>query len=254
MAGVMAAPEGAGLEGLDGSARSRLQALLGKVWSLPGEHPLGALHGKPLGPYRLLVLLGPKSSVGSRYFQLLLANGKGRLADEPPALGLHNRGPYPAFNWVELTRFEARQAFGDAAADLYAEGLALPLFGMLSELVPPGGHLMVEYDSPSQKASERALTLGYPPVTSPIGYLMFQVGCRSFRDWYISEGGREGPRKLQGFMPWNEEIATEKAAALVRELQSFLSAAGAEPEWRPYAEANARQVLQALGSLRAGAA
>ena len=113
---------------------------------------------------------------------------------------------------------------------------------------------MVEYDSPSQKASERVLTLGYPPVTSPIGYLMFQVGCRSFRDWYISEGGREGPRKLQGFKPWNNEITREKTEALHAELEGFRLAPGAESEWRAQAERTARAVLEALGEGRSTAA
>jgi hypothetical protein len=75
------------------------------------------------------------------------------------------------------------------------------LFQMLAALVPPGGHLMVEYDSPFHEATARMLTLGYPPVTTPLGRRLFQAGVRSYRDWYISEGGREGPRKLQGFKP-----------------------------------------------------
>jgi hypothetical protein len=92
------------------------------------------------------------------------------------------------------------------------------------------------------------LTLGYPPATSPIGYLMFQVGCRSYRDWYISEGGREGPRKLQGFRPLNEEIAAEKTRQLREEVLSFLS----RPEntqhggWGELARRNGRAVVEAL--------
>lgn len=211
---------------------------------------LGRLHGQSLGAYRLITLLGPKNNVGSRYFQVFLADAQGRLAVEALALGLHNSGPYPAFNWLELTQYRSRLRFGDKTLDLEREGLDLRLFEMLAGIVPPGGHLMVEYDSPTQQASERILTLGYPQATSPLGYLMFRVGCRSYRDWYISEGGREGPRKLQGFKPWNEEIAREKTAALRLELEALLSQPEhrAHGEWGVPARGNAREILQALGA------
>jgi len=230
-------------------ARARLEALLAKQWSLPGQHPLVSLHGRTLGDYRLLVLLGPKNNVGSRYFQLLLVDADGRLANDALALGLHNSGPYPAFNWVELTRYASVLEFEGKTLDLARQGLDLPLFEILSELVPSGGHVMVEYDSPSQETSERVLTLGYPQASSPLGYLMFQVGCRSYRDWYISEGGREGPRKLQGFKPWNEEIAREKTEILRRQLSEFLAQpdAAQHGEWGALARRNARRVVAALG-------
>jgi hypothetical protein len=82
--------------------------------------------------------------------------------------------------------------------------------------------MMVEYDSPSQRRTARILTLGYPEVTSPTGYLMFKMGCRSFKNWHISEGGREGPRKLQGFKPWNDEIRREKTRHLRSEIAHVL--------------------------------
>jgi hypothetical protein len=192
-------------------------------------------------------LLGPKNNVGSRYFQLWLSAAAGRLADEALALGLHNSGSFPAFNWIELAQYRAVQRFEDATLDLATEGLDLELFGLLSPFAPAGGHMMVEYDSPSQRISERLLTLGYPQVTSPLGYLMFQVGCRSYRDWYISEGGREGPRKLQGFKPLNQEIRREKEQRLRQELAEFLSkAAETQDEWGEAARHTARKVLSAL--------
>lgn len=210
--------------GIDAAGRARLGELLAKDWSLPGGHPLSRLHNQPLGPYRLAVLLGPKNHVGSQYFQMFLVSGSGTLADEPLAQGLHNSGPYPGFNWVELTRYNSRLTADGAEIDLRDGDLDLELFGMLSELVPAGGHLMVEYDSPSQRETARALTRGVPAAATETGYRLFQVGCLSFRDWYIPEGGREGPRKLQGFKPYSEEIRREKTGALREELEAFLSA------------------------------
>jgi len=203
----------------------RLERLLARTWALAEEaqHPLGRLQGLHLGPYRLLALLGPKNNVGSRYYQLFLVDAEGRLSEEPVAFGLHNAGPYPGYNWLEVIRYEPAPAIAGGAADLRAAGQEEALFAALSSLVPPGGHLMVEYDSPAQKESERILTLDYPPVTSPLGYLMFRAGCRSFRDWYISEGGREGPRKLQGYKPLDEKLAKERTAALRKQVEELLA-------------------------------
>ena len=59
---------------------------------------------------------------------------------------------------------------------------------------------MIEYDSTARRNTARALALKVPPIITPLGSMMFSVGCGvAFKDWYISEGGREGPRKLQGF-------------------------------------------------------
>lgn len=236
-------------DGIREQDRPRLEQMLRRRWSPPGEHPLRRLNGQRIGGYSLLALLGPKNVVGSRYFQLLLADEHGRLAGQPVALGLFNSGPFPAYNWVEMVRYEPVLSLDSETLNLVAEGLDLPLFDLLSGLVPAGGHMMVEYDSPGQHATERVLTLGLPPVASPLGYLMFRAGCRSYRDWYISEGGREGPRKLQGFKPLNQEIAREKSARLREELQRFLAegSGGRGDKWRELARENAARVLAELG-------
>ena len=236
------------LEGLAPEHRARIKALFAKGWSLPGQHPLARLHDGRLGDYALLVLLGPKNNVGSRYFQLFVTDSGGRLADEPLAVGLYSSGRFPAYNWIELTQYRPAQRFGGQMSDLASEGLDGQLFVLLSDLVPPGGHMMVEYDSPGQRVSERMLTRGYPPVVSPLGYMMFRTGCRSYRDWYISEGGREGPRKLQCFKPLNEDIRREKEERLREELNAFLARpeGSAREEWLELAHRNAREVLAAL--------
>jgi len=227
-------------------ARSRIESLAAREWHLASGHPLASLQGRSVGPARLVVLLGPKNNVGSRYFQLFAADAGGRLSEDRVALGLFNRGPFPAFNWVELTQYEPRVEFGGERIDLAAEGGDLPLFEMLSELVPAGGHIMVEYDSPPHAVTARILTLGYPPACSPLGYRLFQVGVRSYRDWYISEGGREGPRKLQGFKPLNEEIARAKTAALLAEVRAVLEAPAEHGEWGEIARRKAEAVMRRL--------
>lgn len=217
--------------------RARINDLLSRKWSLPGEHPVSALDALALGEFHTVAILGPKNAVGSRYFQLFLADSAGRLAEGALALGLHNSGPYPGFNWIEMIQYNEQPTFTPDSGSplprtgegqgvrlsLWDSGLDQPLFAALSSLVPAGGHLMVEYESPAQKESERILGLDYPPVATPLGYLLFRVGCRSFRDWYISEGGREGPRKILGFKPLNEGLARERTEALRRQVQQLLA-------------------------------
>jgi hypothetical protein len=123
------------------------------------------------------------------------------------------------------------------------------LFRFLGQLIPPGGHLMVEYESEGQRLTERMLTLGVSPVATPLGYLLFLSGCgASFRDWYISEGGREGPRKLQGFKPLDEEDACRKARSMAEELRRFLTRAPRKEhrQWERPARRLARKVLERL--------
>ena len=43
---------------------------------------------------------------------------------------------------------------GDDVIDLRTTELDLPLFEQLAPFVPPGGHIMVEYDSPSHRATD----------------------------------------------------------------------------------------------------
>ncbi len=227
-------------------SRARIEENLNsRGWEMPGEHPISRLDGLALGEYQTVALLGPKNAVGSRYFRLFLADAGGELAEEQLALGLFGAGPYPAFNWVEFTQYEELLHFPAGALDLWQTGLERPLLAAMSSLIPPGGHLMVEYDSGSHKPTERILTLRYPPACSPIGYLMFEAGVRSYRDWYISEGGREGPRKLQGFKPLNEEIAREKTALLCGDLEATLAAPEnpAHGEWGTLARELAAKVL-----------
>ena len=233
--------------------------LLERGWSQPEAetHPLGHLQGRSLGPGRLLALLGPKSSAGARYFELLLCLPDGRLS-HPFLLGLHNSGPLPAYNWIDVARYDGAASFAGGEDMALAGAPERRLFRLLGGLVPPGGHLMLEYESAHARSTERMLSLGVPPVATPLGYLMFLAGCASFRDWYISEGGREGPRRLQGFKPQDAATAARKAAAMAAELRAFLAPKGCPPaaeslspnkdrrEWDTLARHLATRVLRRL--------
>jgi hypothetical protein len=214
--------------------RSSYGGLLEKGWALANEeHPLGSLQGKSLGSYRLVVWLGAKNRFGARYFRVFLKNASGKVSLRPVILGLFNRGRYPGYNWIEVINFRPRLSFGPAepALGIAASGLTQPLFQYLAGLIPPGGHLMVEYDSPAGQDTARSLSLGIPPAATPLGYMMFLVGCGAgFKDWYFAESGSEGPRKLQGYKALSSEQAQLKTKEIVAELKAFLSRLPSTPE------------------------
>jgi len=178
------------------SAAKSLDDLKGKGWVLANSKkpPLGNLQEKDLGSYRLVVLLGPKNRTGATYFQMFLQNASGSISSQPVIIGLHNQGKYPGYNWIEIIRFSSEVSFTSEkqALTISTKELAQQLFQYLADLIPPGGHLMVEYDSPEHKDTAHSLALGVPPIATPLGYLLFSAGCGAgFKDWHFAEGRRK---------------------------------------------------------------
>lgn len=190
------------------------------------DHPLARLEGASVGDgVEMRVELGPRNQVGSTYFRLYLAAADlGGTIPEYLAFGLHNSGPYPGYNWVEVIEWRDLLALADGRAVEVPAGIELHVFERLGALVPPGGHLMAEYDSPPRVITARALAARVPPAATPLGALLAAAGCgTSFRDWYISEGGREGPRKLQGFRAANAEHSRIRSTEAIASLEAFLA-------------------------------
>jgi hypothetical protein len=155
----------------------------------------------------------------------LTVRGRGRQPSRSPLMtGIISgggRGVMPWFEvriypWLELAngeRFEARAA-----------GLEAGIIKLIGTLVPDGGHLMIEYESPGQSDTHRELLLRVPPAATHLGALMFAAGFRGhFKDWYISEGGHEGPRKLQANKSPNAAAACEALRSNFEELEQFIN-------------------------------
>ena len=208
-------PPSAGLlDALTGAAdRKRIQELLLGGWTPPPpDHPLAGVALGHVSRRTPLVLLGPANRVGARYFQILL-RWRSRLdGGEPALVGLHNHGRYPQHSWVEVISTRAPHTAEEDA-----------LFHLLGRSIKPGGHLMVEYESPRRRETERALTSSVPPLLTPLGAALFRAGfgC-GFKDWYISEGWSEGPRKLQGFKALDHRHRATKEAEMALEVLDFL--------------------------------
>jgi hypothetical protein len=139
-----------------------------------------------------------------------------------------------------------------ATLDTRAAGLEREFVKLIGPLIPAGGHLMVEYESPGQTLTHAELLLRVPPAASYLGSLMFEAGFRGeFKDWYISEGGHEGPRKLQA----NKSPTPAAARVALRthraELGAFIKRAlPEEPSAAAIirtAKARARAILAELG-------
>ncbi len=167
--------------------------------------------------------IGPRNSVGARYFRCYLATEVGR-AREPIVFGLQHSGPFPGNSWIEVAEYRSELTLPDGRIVEVPDEIELRLFAHLAELVPTGGHLMAEYESPARRLTARALALGVPPVATPLGAVLRAVGCgAAIRDWYIPEGGREGARKLQGFRAVDAAHERRRAAEMVVQLETFLA-------------------------------
>ncbi|HEY8741224.1 MAG TPA: DUF1122 family protein [Candidatus Dormibacteraeota bacterium] len=204
---------------------------------------LARIDGAEVPGGRLRVLLGPRI-VGKRYFRLQLdAGGTPRRFVE----ALYNDGLYPGQNWVEIYDMEVPEAI--SAGPDFASALA-PYLRPVADAIPRGGHLMAEYEKPDWHTTQVGLLAGIPPLATPLGALLFDVGCGdSFKDWYFPEGGMEGNRKLQGNKAYTQEQRREMREKRTDELQRFLaSPQHAHPEIDRRARLNAETILATLTS------
>jgi hypothetical protein len=81
----------------------------------------------------------------------------------------------------------------------------------------------VSYESSLHRETQEMLMKGFPPISTSQGELLFRAGFRLVRDWYLSEGGHEGPRKLWGENPLNEEESRGFDLKTFFQLLAFLS-------------------------------
>ncbi len=131
--------------------------------------------------------------------------------------------------WVDGDYFDTATFPDGSRISLGELNLDAELFKVLGGLVPQGGSLVVSYrlfskESRIHRETRSGLDRGYPPVVTPLGFLLFLAGCgMGFKDWYFAEGGREGPEKLQGYKALNQRSGEQKAEEMLQELRQFIS-------------------------------
>ncbi|MFN2462572.1 MAG: DUF1122 family protein [Candidatus Dormibacteria bacterium] len=208
----------------------------------PGRLRLSAMDGAVVPGGRLRVSLGPKI-VGKRYFRLALeVDGRSLRFVE----ALFNDGPYPGQNWVEIYDLERPPAL--EGEEHFAE-LLKPYLKPVADAIPAGGHLMAEYEKLDWHTTQRGLLAGIPPIATPLGGLLFDLGVGdSFKDWYFPEGGMEGNRKLQGNRAYTDEQRVEMRTRRSAELVAFLEGPRhATEEIDARARLDGKRLLESLG-------
>ena len=160
------------------------------------EHPLSEVDGAVVPEGRLEVWLGRKI-VGGRYFRLDLAGeaGSSRLLH-----GLHNAGIWPGQNWAEVYDLSLPRPL--AGREAWERELA-PYLRPLAAAIPPGGHLMVEYESPLWRTTQLGLLSGIPPLATPLGGLLQMIGVVPRLSLTPGEVRHAGPKDVGAD---NEEV------------------------------------------------
>jgi hypothetical protein len=183
------------------------------------------LRGTDGRSYRLTTadLKPVRPRTGWLYLAILIAPDKQAKSRTPIAMGIVSGGGRLVMPWFELRIYPTVELEDGSKLDARGLGLEASLINLIGELIPPGGHLMIEYESAGQAETHAELLLRVPPAASYMGFLMYQAGFQGeFKDWYIAEGGHEGPRKLQANKSPTPAAARRARAAHRAELAAFV--------------------------------
>jgi hypothetical protein len=213
------------------------------------------LQGRKVGAFALVLAeirpIRPRS--GWRYVRVSLRDKRGRISAGSLMTGIVSAGGRGVKPWIECRLFPIviSDDSPGKTIDARALGLEARMIELLGDLIPPGGHLMIDYENPGQEETFAELGLRVPSPASYLGSLMFQAGFRGdFKDWYFSEGGHEGPRKLQANKSPDRAAARRALANHRRELSAFVARAlprdATQAEIVRCAQTRARELLKIL--------
>lgn len=194
---------------------------------------LDSLNDQTIGPYRLhLENLGRTRYFDQRDFTLYLVNPHANNFTVPIFRGRYNLGRPSIYvpGWIDGEFVEVADLATSSEDTRLREMLSLAeeIAKKLGALIPPGGRFWIAYEAfdgegELARGTRAGLTAGVPLLTTPIGFLLYRADCwLGLRDWLFPEGGREGPRKLQGNKALNAEHARQRASEIVPVLENFL--------------------------------
>lgn len=146
----------------------------------------------------------------------------------------YGRRPYYR-PWMELFGINRKVTLGDRIVEYFGSLLEEELLKFLSERIPPGGRIFVEYYEDGE--TSRQLMAGFPPPVTRLGYILFRLGFTWFKDWYFPEGFMEGGQKLQGEKPIDEGTRIRQLRRIRHQVEGFLR--GVEGEARAWYAARA---------------
>jgi hypothetical protein len=210
--------------------------------------PLARADGAKIGGFSLVLSdVRQMRKSGWRGFTLLLEDAAGIRGSLPVVRGICSRGgkdgvrPWMDIDFWEDVPFEEGSRAGTLVS-LRKEGADRELFRILGEAIPPGGHLMVSYegDQPIHEETLLGLSAGIPPVATPLGHLLFLSGFACIKDWYLAEGGMEGPRKLWGEKAPDAGWEKTFRERTLKELMQYLARSRADETDDPHRAARER--------------
>ncbi len=207
------------------------------------EEDLQRLDGQTIDGLMLIVrnMYRPRGRESEcRYFELFVRDADGEVSQDAVIDGLYSSGrpsialrPYFDISFNYKPRFRSRSK----ELDLSKSDLDTQIFKALSELVEPGGKIIVTVSAPDRlnlvNETFRYLNADLPPETTYLGSLLLRCGCGSFfKIWLLREGGREGPPALQGEKALDETYRIKGLRESATRLTRFLEEAANEPELR----------------------
>src|SRR5579863_1444756 len=214
------------------------------------------VRGSDRRAYRLIVTeLTPVRPRAGWYHLVVAVDSNGETSRTSLMIGIVSGGGRGVMPWFEARIYPTLDFADRSTLDARAAGLEAAIIDLMGTLIPPGGHIMIEYESPGQSLTHRELLLRVPPLATHLGALMFHAGFRgAFKDWYISEGGHEGPRKLQANKSPTPRAAHLAKSEHIAELRAFirhpLPGGRAEAEVIADAQKRARELLEELTRVR----
>lgn len=163
-----------------------------------------------------------RARVGWFHISVGLADENGRRVGGPVMTAIVSGGGRGVKPWIECRLHPAVEDGAGGTLRTRAEGIEDQLIAIMGAAIPPGGHLMIDYESGGQEQTFNELRLGVPPPATSLGARMLAAGLiGGFKDWYFSEGGHEGPRKLQANKPSDAISARRAVAERISELSDF---------------------------------
>jgi hypothetical protein len=225
-----------------------------------GIRALDELNHMRVGGFTLAVSdFAPSRFANQREFILRLR--RGNIQSESPIFRGTYSAPVKALNlsgWID-GEFIEQARLGKAHLELWNKGcdggLALSVMKALGETIPAGGRMWLAYERYGDEGvsvleTRRGLSAQVPPLATPIGLLLWAADCwLGVRDWHFPEGGREGPRKLQGNKALNTEHKHLRAAEAISDLRSFVRRRSTD-DLVNRAQSRARMILRALEKIR----